>query len=1069
MRCVPAFVDPGHTPVVESLRAGAAGRHELNETEGDGFVTHPDLGLGWFEATGGLLRFFDSPARPDLVVPLHGHEIKRVTLEKEQRVWWNDGSRWLVGRVDSPGLNGATDYFVHFPNGRTELLPSHSLRVRWQQPVTDPVSLLQAGAVETRYFHSRRSAFLRSVTEQRAACEGFGGILSSAVDLHAHQLGAARRVLLDPVRRYLLADEVGLGKTIEAGMVLRQVLLDEPGDVLVLVPASLVGQWEDELSTKFRVDQFGSRVVVRPHGSVLGIPSDRRLMVIVDEAHRLTEGADEDEDARQVYAQLCSIAHASSSLLLLSATPVRSNEDAFLRLLHLLDPATYPLSDLDAFRQRVAIRDDLAECIAAIDEETPLAYLGDPAIRLQGMLPADEQLTRLVDRLTGAIDRSDETDARGASRQVRAHLSETYRIHRRMIRTRRTASLLWSFPVRGRNRDAQWTVADPDPRRPEVLALVDSLRTRLAGGNEEDARTILRAVLGRSLAPISALRDVAMFLRGEAGHDLSAEEQVAFRSLEALGELDGLVASLDDLLSRDVGPDRHAAAVAWVKPHVGRRQVAAVCSFTNSAVELAARLESALGAHRVARVFLSSSESDRIQAVRDFNSNPDRTVIVLDMVGEEGLNLQSVDTVLHLDLPTTISRLEQRLGRFDRWSDPGAGQASKPVRSVAFAEADETVDEHLGAWRRVLDQGIGIFEKSTATIQYVLPELEEAFFTDVLDAGLREAAEVLLAKRDELDRQARRIAGQDVLDAIEDRSDDERYLAQLEAVDRKHRQVAETFKGYASNMLGLSATNTPKGVRYGVSTKHPPRLTETSLMALGPKRLRMPYEAARGSVQSGSGFLRWGEPLVNSFVDLVLDDDRGRAFIVELPTEGLASDAGPQFMFCFDVLVEAGVEPVLNLHVEDPSAAGAAAGQLLRFLPPQIERVWLVPGRGEPPEKVIGRLEDRKGVNLGSRPDRLEELTRGRSWGRHCEEQAQAALRVVANRATVRARLASAHANAVQSQEREREIAAARVRVGVDYLIDERLMAAVIAALEDPRIDIDCCGTVIVTPSASAQ
>jgi hypothetical protein len=204
-------------------------------------------------------------------------------------------------------------------------------------------------------------------------------------------------------------------------------------------------------------------------------------------------------------------------------------------------------------------------------------------------------------------------------------------------------------------------------------------------------------------------------------------------------------------------------------------------------------------------------------------------------------------------------------------------------------------------------------------------------------------------------------------------------------------------------------------------------------------------------------------------VDLVLDDDRGRAFIVELTEKGLASDAGPQFLFCFDVLVEAGAEPVLNLHAEDPSAAGAAAGQLLRFLTPQIERVWLVPGRGEPPEQVIARLEDRKGVNLGSRPDRLEELTRGRSWGRHCEEQAQAALRLVANRATVRARLADAHANAVQSQERERAIAAARLRAGADYAIDERLMTAMIAALEEPRIDIDCCGAVIVTPHVSPQ
>ena len=76
--------------------------------------------------------------------------------------------------------------------------------------------------------------------------------MSSGVELHEHQVRAARRVLLDPVRRYVLADEVGLGKTIEAGMILRQIMLETPRTrAVVLAPDHLVPQWDQRSAPSF--------------------------------------------------------------------------------------------------------------------------------------------------------------------------------------------------------------------------------------------------------------------------------------------------------------------------------------------------------------------------------------------------------------------------------------------------------------------------------------------------------------------------------------------------------------------------------------------------------------------------------------------------------------------------------------------------------------------------------------------------------------------------------------------------------------------------------------------------
>ena len=124
-------------------------------------------------------------------------------------------------------------------------------------PVSNPVDVLIAGANETAYFRDARLPMLQSLVAQRAASGGASALLSSAVEIFPHQVRAALTVLSDPVQRYLLADEVGLGKTIEAGLVIRQVLLDQPRSrVAVITPDVLRRQWRTELREKFFIDDF---------------------------------------------------------------------------------------------------------------------------------------------------------------------------------------------------------------------------------------------------------------------------------------------------------------------------------------------------------------------------------------------------------------------------------------------------------------------------------------------------------------------------------------------------------------------------------------------------------------------------------------------------------------------------------------------------------------------------------------------------------------------------------------------------------------------------------------------
>jgi superfamily II DNA or RNA helicase len=175
------------------------------------------------------------------------------------------------------------------------------------------------------------------------------------VEAHWYQVETVRKVLKQYRGRVLLADEVGLGKTIEAGMVLKEYILRGMAErVLILCPASLVGQWRDEMAAKFDIDCVTSHDPLlradpaafwaRPH-VIASIAVARRKdhaemlagldydVVVVDEAHHLRD------QTSASYRLVNSL--RKRFLLLLSATPVQNSLVELYNLLTLLQPGIF--------------------------------------------------------------------------------------------------------------------------------------------------------------------------------------------------------------------------------------------------------------------------------------------------------------------------------------------------------------------------------------------------------------------------------------------------------------------------------------------------------------------------------------------------------------------------------------------------------------------------------------------------------------------------------------------------------------------------------------------------------
>ena len=163
--------------------------------------------MGKLEAVDGdtcSVAIFRSIIRSEIVhLPVAG--LRRAYLSPQTRVYVRDEERFRVGRVTDflTNDNGLVDYEVRFPNGIRADFSELSLFIRpWSAP-DDPAEVLASGGAESQFLHDRRQAAVLPLVNLRGAAQGMTALISAGIELAAHQVAAVRRVLTDPVQRYI--------------------------------------------------------------------------------------------------------------------------------------------------------------------------------------------------------------------------------------------------------------------------------------------------------------------------------------------------------------------------------------------------------------------------------------------------------------------------------------------------------------------------------------------------------------------------------------------------------------------------------------------------------------------------------------------------------------------------------------------------------------------------------------------------------------------------------------------------------------------------------------------------
>jgi len=764
--------------------------HQVTKSVASGsFVTAPDGRIGRVTGTtagGRALVEFTTHPRPggSETLEFDFEHLRTTEIPDGTRCFARneEGTRWelasLLTRITNRPSGTSTvrrlsntSKWTGDGDGRWTLQTS-DIRIPARPDVLEPLSSIRHGLVDDPDLTTRRTRYLESLYEARRSTGGLEGLISANVQLHRHQIDVIQRVLTDPIQRYLLADEVGLGKTIEAGAIIRQYLLDDnDGKVLVLTPHGLQRQWEDELEAKFSISDFPTRVVVAPWSADLAAYAHTRFdgLLVVDEVHHLVGERSSDATATERYSHLRSLCHEASKVLLLSATPLLHNEEVFLGMLHLLDPAVFSLDSLEEFKASVESRRDFARRFQAFRPTSADFAVLDHAEAFRSAFPDDEELQVLLDRIIDGLDEGGDRDE--ISRDValaRAHIAETYRLHRRVLRSRRDSGSAGEFPVRGRvwggsvegsrsiDRDSVW-------RWFELWFY--HLRLRLERGPlVSDLMTLTIGLIDRVDASPDVIRGYVECALGSSISFLTESERELLDQLAdewALPSTDQWVSELAD----EVGKLPKGSIV--------------FCGFDDDARVLVDQL---LKEGRTAGLIVADV-SDRIatDATEQLRRGKSEYLVCGPTV-EEGKNLQFATAVFHAQLSLDPNRVEQRIGRVDRY---GEGHPVKSYVRPPGAQMQQVLVQ-------LLRDGYGVFDTSIATLQHVLGGVTVELVERLINDGLNGLQEHIVHLRDRLVEERRSIVQLEQLESIDEES----------AATRERLELANKFDANAVELEG---------------------------------------------------------------------------------------------------------------------------------------------------------------------------------------------------------------------------------------------------------------------------
>lgn len=925
--------------------------------------------------------------------------LTRVMFGSGDRVLSADG--WQIVVDDSKESNGLITYIGEDKEGNLRELPEAKLADTMQ--FDQARDRLLTGQVDRNDWFDLRFRTLHHYQriEQHSAL-GFSG---PRIDLIPHQLYIANEVANRHAPRVLLADEVGLGKTIEAGLILHRLLLNGRVErALILVPDSLTHQWLVELLRRFSLNvslldetqsqAHGSanpfesaQLVLASQGWLFANPQRQEQalasqfdLLIVDEAHHLDWSEEGSGPGYRCVEQLSAVI---PGLLLLTATPEQMGIKSHFARLRLLDSERY--HDLERFKAEESHYTEVARAIDALE-----ALPDDPSARADVSAVADDRDSQalLAILCNPEASKAQQDTARD---QLSEALLDRHGTGRVMFRNSRRH--VGGFPERRLNL--------------APLALPSAYR-RVVRRLERDDDYL----------------DELLIETGMDHPDVLIYPDAAYRELsndplngEDWWHIDPRVNWLLEKLSDDS------------ESGFANEKVLVIAHHRETAEGLAEGLRVLGGYH--APVFhedLSLIERDRAAAAFA-DEDEGVQVLVCSEIGSEGRNFQFCRHLVMFDMPQHPDQLEQRIGRLDRIGQRHAIELHIPT-------FEGSPGERLLRWYH---EGMDAFSAPHGVGNELFDAfgdaLADALLDDeALDEIIAETRTMFSAKLAEHDAGRNRLLelnacrparAQQVIDAVRELDDDAALPRYLER---------------ALDIFGVDSQDIGKGLMHLQPSQH--MLDGLPGLVKGEEGFTATYSRSQALARDDVQRLSWEHPLLREMMGRVLDGTMGNSALALLRHDAIPSG---RLM----------AELVFRTHCPAPKKL-----HLNRFLPPTAVRLLLDESGANLTSKIsfTGLGKNLQKVNkslardlIKSRHDQLRELlTQGEGEAERqlpsIVENAEARMRTQLDAEIARLTALAEHNPAVRSAE-------------IDALKDER--KALSEAIENTRLRLDSVRVII--------
>jgi SNF2 family DNA or RNA helicase len=569
------------------------------------------------------------------------------------------------------------------------------------------------------------------------------------VDVQPHQISVAHRVVTSHPHRFLLCDEVGLGKTIEAGMILKELRArGEAKRVLIIVPATLTRQWQFELKSKFNEvfpifdsktfnvvlsenpdeNPFSRResVIVSKdwisHPSRAGLVTETAWdLVIVDEAHHARSHASQKSTRLyKVVSDLTDIVqYPDRAVLFLTATPMQLSSHELYSLVEMIDPALF--ASEEGFNGHRSALPELNELASSISQASDLSQLPNRNVNL---------LSTWLE-----ISREEAQDLlnTGDREYILGELGKKHLLTEVLIRNRKAKVLgfkerkahRWNVELTQKERDVVELIEQyvEDGYRNAASANINSIGFLMTTYQKMTASSLqtIRDSLNRRLTRLQGAQteveideeDLAPLLEDldedpDEGLRPSARTAPAVNQTET-ERIKEIISLLDEIKI-----DSKAEALVKNMEELAQSPVPKVLIFTEyrGTQEYLAKL--LRGAGWNVNVFHGSQSSQQKDASVDaFKNGVGRQVLISTEAGAEGRNFQFCHMLINYDLPWNPMTVEQRIGRIDRM-----GQENT-VMVFNFCVKDSIEERVLD----VLERRINMFEVTVGGLDPILGEV----------------------------------------------------------------------------------------------------------------------------------------------------------------------------------------------------------------------------------------------------------------------------------------------------------------------------------------------------------